>query len=207
MNFLKANCMLKHYNNWIGDIINLLKRDDIVYETTEEHRRGDVYPDESNYIVVRDTSRRKDPNILLKLLERLYDEHDKVSGMITDVCEKWEMHLQYDVEIYMNYQKVFAILAELRNMEEKVTYETQKGYKVNSEGRQVPYKCHIRKTYIPDFNQNKIAEMYEDMFRKFMEKRYVDEMGEEEIPFESIFYRLDSLEEVYNIFRAQLQDE
>lgn len=206
MRFREMLDLTDKYRKWIEEGLNKLCRDDFIYEITEEHRRGDIYPEEHNYTITRDAGDWMDPNILLRLLVTLHDEYNKASDALIQVNKEREIDLEFDADIYMDYEKALKCLAQLKNMKEKVTYETQTGYKVNKEGKQVSYVYHIRKTLIPDFDQNQITAIYDELFQKYMEKRYVVKAVErEEVPFESIFSVFDSLEEAYCIFEKQLQ--
>lgn len=206
MRFREVLDLKDKYKRWIKEGLDKLYRDDFIYEITEEHKRGDIYPEEHNYTVTRDASDWMDPNMLLRLLEALYDEYNKVLDMLFKVNKERKIDLELDADIYLNYAGALKCLAQLKNMKEKVTYETQTGYKVNEEGKQVSYVYQIRKTLIPDFDQNQITAMYDELFQKYIGKRYVGKVVErEEVPFESVFSVFDSLEEVYCIFEKQIQ--
>lgn len=189
------------YSSWISDALRKLNDDSVIYETTEEHRRGDVYPDETNYTVTLDTDSRYRPNTLLCLLERLYDEGCQLEDKILEECAAQDGDLEYDADLYLHYTDAFRVLRQLTELGERVEYVTQRGYKINSDGKQVPYECHIRKTYTPVFDPIVIFQMYDEIVKKYIEKRYVTrEIHKREIDFESEFTTCDSFDEVYRIF-------
>ena len=151
MNFLDTN--ISKVNMMLYDESNLVT-------VEQEHLKKAANPNAEDEKIVKPKNLRCSPMDLIKFLDELMEEKEKVSKAIYEAKSKTEVNLDHAVSINKTKQKQLNTLKRLVVLKPSESEGFDYDYMINNEGNQVQYKYKVKQVKTIDYDRNKVRNKY-----------------------------------------------
>ena len=151
MNFLDTN--ISKVNMMLYDESNLVT-------VEQEHLKKAANPNAEDEKIIKPKVLRCSPMDLIKFLDELMEEKEKVSKAIYEAKSKTEVNLDHAVSINKAKQKQLNTLKRLVVLKPSESEGFDYDYMINNEGNQVQYKYKVKQVKTIDYDRNKVRNKY-----------------------------------------------
>ncbi len=170
MNLKEAFRFQNKLNSLLTEAENVLERDSNVMKVENTYLRKKAAPDAENETVltIPDTDYAEKITELAGFTMFLLDEKEKLSRAIRQT--KGDLAIDIDGETSLNgarqnAARIFKHMADLRSSDLTFT-NGGTGYRFNTDGNQVSYKCDVRRVTTINFDRNVIRKYAKDLGRE-----------------------------------------
>ena len=157
MNFLDTN--ISKVNMMLYDESNLVT-------VQQEHLKKAANPNAEDEKIVKPKVLRCSPMDLIKFLDELMEEKEKVSKAIYEAKSKTEVNLDHAVSINKAKQKQLNTLKRLVVLKPSESEGFDYDYMINNEGNQVQYKYKVKQVKTIDYDRNKVRNKYRKLSKE-----------------------------------------
>ena len=157
MNFLDTN--ISKVNMMLYDESNLVT-------VQQEHLKKAANPNAEDEKIVKPKDLRCSPMDLIKFLDELMEEKEKVSKAIYEAKSKTEVNLDHAVSINKAKQKQLNTLKRLVVLKPSESEGFDYDYMINNEGNQVQYKYKVKQVKTIDYDRNKVRNKYRKLSKE-----------------------------------------
>ena len=151
MNFLDTN--ISKVNMMLYDESNLVT-------VEQKHLKKAANPNAEDEKIVKPKVLRCSPMDLIKFLDELMEEKEKVSKAIYEAKSKTEVNLDHAVSMNKAKQKQLNTLKRLVVLKPSESEGFDYDYMINNEGNQVQYKYKVKQIKTIDYDRNKVRNKY-----------------------------------------------
>lgn len=211
MNLKEAFRYQNKLQELMGEAQKILSWDDNVTKVESTYLRKKVMAESENETTVEIPGTEYADQIteLAGFLLYLLDKHEALAKGIRAAKDKLPIDMDTEVSLNSKRQRIantFKNMADLRNSEVLVPHGGT-GYRFNTDGNQVAYKCDVKHVTTINFDRNVIRKYLSDMNKKAdavsaeLDRCLVNAIVEFEPPFNVN----DSFAEVFSTYTAELK--